>query len=325
MNMQLRDKAMVVVVVMLTVSCGGGVDADSGTGASSTGSETAGSTGPDQPTTTGSTSMGGSWSGSTTGPAECVVAADCTVTVPECQAADCVEGGCRYMNAAPGTAVADSSAGDCQASVCDGNGGVEVVVDPLDSDDGIACTADSCEGGVPVHGMMMEGCYSGPAETQGVGVCAAGQRTCDLQTGEFGACEGEVVPATEDCDAGSLDEDCDGEVDESGLSCLCGDGVVSNDETCDDGNGSDADSCSAGCVAQAVSARLAVGDFQICALLSGGKVKCWGMNDYGQLGLGDTATRGDQAGEMGASLPVVDLGPGNRWARPCRRSTSGWV
>jgi len=47
-----------------------------------------------------------------------------------------------------------------------------------------------------------------------------------------------------------------------------------------------------------------------CARLDDGRVKCWGPNTYGGLGLGDTASRGDQVGQMGANLPFVDLGPG---------------
>ena len=38
--------------------------------------------------------------------------------------------------------------------------------------------------------------------------------------------------------------------------------------------------------------------------------KCWGYNWHGQLGLGDTKHRGDDATEMGDRLPAVDLGVG---------------
>lgn len=55
---------------------------------------------------------------------------------------------------------------------------------------------------------------------------------------------------------------------------------------------------------------LAVGQFHTCALLDNGSIKCWGWNAVGQLGLGDTANRGDEPGEMGDALPAVDLGSG---------------
>lgn len=57
---------------------------------------------------------------------------------------------------------------------------------------------------------------------------------------------------------------------------------------------------------------LAVGAFFTCALLDDGEVKCWGLNTYGSLGLGDKVDRGTMPGQMGASLAAVDLGPGQR-------------
>jgi len=53
---------------------------------------------------------------------------------------------------------------------------------------------------------------------------------------------------------------------------------------------------------------LVVGSDHSCELDLGGAVRCWGDNNYGQLGLGDLANRGDNAGEMGAQLPALDLG-----------------
>lgn len=47
-----------------------------------------------------------------------------------------------------------------------------------------------------------------------------------------------------------------------------------------------------------------------CAIVTGGRVKCWGDNRSGQLGLGHVATMGDDADELGDNLPFVDLGSG---------------
>jgi len=55
---------------------------------------------------------------------------------------------------------------------------------------------------------------------------------------------------------------------------------------------------------------LAVGLAHTCAI-EGPTLKCWGRNGFGQLGLGDNVSRGDNPNEMGAALPAVDLGPGN--------------
>ena len=56
--------------------------------------------------------------------------------------------------------------------------------------------------------------------------------------------------------------------------------------------------------------QLVAGVAHYCALLDDHTVKCWGDNSYGQLGLGDTDARGDDAGEMGDALPAVSLSGG---------------
>ncbi|MEM9516826.1 MAG: hypothetical protein AAGA42_18405, partial [Actinomycetota bacterium] len=55
---------------------------------------------------------------------------------------------------------------------------------------------------------------------------------------------------------------------------------------------------------------MSAGNAHTCALLDNHLLKCWGLNIFGQLGLGDTSTRGEAPGEMGDNLPRIDLGTG---------------
>jgi alpha-tubulin suppressor-like RCC1 family protein len=59
---------------------------------------------------------------------------------------------------------------------------------------------------------------------------------------------------------------------------------------------------------------IAAGYQHTCVILDNESVKCWGLNDKGQLGIGSNSgsnvKMGDGSGEMGDSLPAVDLGSG---------------
>jgi alpha-tubulin suppressor-like RCC1 family protein len=55
---------------------------------------------------------------------------------------------------------------------------------------------------------------------------------------------------------------------------------------------------------------LTSGEDHVCAVATDGRIKCWGKNAVGQLGLGDTRDRGAAAADLGAALPVVDVGHG---------------
>jgi hypothetical protein len=68
-------------------------------------------------------------------------------------------------------------------------------------------------------------CYTGPAGTLGVGLCAAGTRTCDAGAA-YGPCLGDVKPQPETC-LDLVDNDCNGQVNEGGAGCVCVPGTTS--------------------------------------------------------------------------------------------------
>lgn len=83
-------------------------------------------------------------------------------------------------------------------------------------------------------------------------------------------------------------------------------GVDSGSETPDGGDVDGGDPADSG--TGSAQLQVAGGGEHTCAIIEGGAVKCWGRNQDGQLGLGDTQNRGDELNEMGAVLPVVNLG-----------------
>ena len=82
-----------------------------------------------------------------------------------------------------------------------------------------------CDGMLGVGCLCVPGssrsCYSGPAGTQGRGLCRAGTQTCAVTaTGSaWGACAGEVLPSRDACDG--RDTDCNGAPD-TGCGCTRG-------------------------------------------------------------------------------------------------------
>ncbi len=77
--------------------------------------------------------------------------------------------------------------------------------------DYVSVRVEGCEAGDVLS------CYPGPAETEGVGACRAGERTC-FDDGRYGPCIGAVLPEQEVCGDGE-DGDCDGWSDEADPDC----------------------------------------------------------------------------------------------------------
>ena len=67
--------------------------------------------------------------------------------------------------------------------------------------------------------------------------------------------------------------------------------------------------------AQAKDIQVTAGDYTTCAWVKNDVAKCWGLNASGQLGQGDTTTRGIVAGQLGSALPAINFGSGRTASR----------
>jgi cysteine-rich repeat protein len=250
---------------------------------------------------------------------ECEVFENCLKDATECRVpVACTNGRCEYNNTIRGKLHSAQTTGDCKNIVCDGDGATEFVVNDMDLPDDVnECTADSCSGGDAVYSPIpdkMLPCYEGPAGTENVGICSGGLRACDAQGNPSPTCVGQVLPAEETCELVLVDENCNGVVNESGPeggTCSCGDGVLSPGvaEGCEDGNLNGGDGCSPICSPLQV-AQLAVNGATTCVRINDGSVKCWGINDFGQLGIESKQTIGLLPTDMGANLASISFGAG---------------
>ena len=111
---------------------------------------------------------------------------------------------------------------NCQRQAClDVIGSATEICDLKDND---------CDGWIDnnpgTSDLLKQSCYTGPAGTNGVGVCHSGTQACVNGSLE-GSCVGQVLPGTESCNG--VDDDCDGTVDDGGNLCpsgqICSSGV----------------------------------------------------------------------------------------------------
>ena len=95
--------------------------------------------------------------------------------------------------------------------------------------------------------------------------------------------------------------------EELGDAASCGDGFVQMGvEQCDDGNEVDNDGCKNDCTLPPGAKSIGIGWYHTCIATQMGKVHCWGANQYGQLGQGNTIAIGDN--ELPKIVGPVDLG-----------------
>ncbi len=113
----------------------------------------------------------------------------------------------------------------CKGTLCvlDSPGCEDADHDGYGAGQGCACAAIDCDDDDPAV-KDTKSCYSGPANTQDVGVCRGGTITC--LPGGMSACVGQVVPTGEACN--KEDDDCDGVADDNLGMITCGVGSCSN-------------------------------------------------------------------------------------------------
>jgi cysteine-rich repeat protein len=207
------------------------------------------------------------------------------------------EGGLSDGSGGESVAGSATAGGDGSGGVAD-DGGAGGGRDDAGSAGGGASGGDRASGGVPSGGQS--GASDGGATIAGsAGTSDAGAPNPAGEAGAGGESNGE---------GGSAGHGHGG----ASTTALCGDGIVQAKEGCDDANSQTGDGCSADCRRVV---ELAAAGYFTCARLDDGALKCWGENDSGQLGQGDTQARGGGPDELGTNLPRIELGSGRHALR----------
>lgn len=96
---------------------------------------------------------------------------------------------------------------------------------------------DDCDGLIDED--LVRPCYTGPAGTQGVGLCRTGTQTCNAVPGSgvpsWTACAGEITPVSEVNRCDNLDNNCDGTPDNPATS-ICAKTSNASTTLCNSGN-----------------------------------------------------------------------------------------
>lgn len=191
----------------------------------------------------------------------------------------------------------DACTSQCKAAVC-GDGIVwkgHEECDDGNADDSDACTSQ-CKQAVCGDNIVWKGheeCDDGNAD---------GSDECTSECTEAVCGDKILWEGHEECDDGNS-SDTDGCLKTCQLA-VCGDGFVNSEvEDCDDGANTSGDGCSKDCKAEPL--QLVAGGQHTCALLGDGRVKCWGNNEFGQVGTQSDTRVGDKPGEMGAALATT--------------------
>jgi Putative metal-binding motif len=206
-------------------------------------------------------------------------------------------------------ASATCSAGLCVLDSCESG------FADCDGDATNGCETSTAGGGCACAPGETQPCYSGPAGTEDVGPCHGGTRTCDASGSAWGACVGEVIPASDSC-LNSEDDDCDGVMNNgypNATACLCLPGESRSCYTGPAGTET-VGTCHTGtetCVSAGTGYTLCTGEVtptaEVCG--NGQDEDCNGVNDdsLDQDGDGWTVCQGDCCDQIGPACGSPSL------------------
>lgn len=184
--------------------------------------------------------------------------------------------------------------------------------------------------------VATEGGTAGPDTTSGGGDESVGSTSrADQSTGSSSEAAVESEGSSESSAGGPPDSDSSSTAGETdgcasdrecgeGYYCdsrcvpvSCGDELVHSEEQCDDGNHEDGDGCDNDCTHTKIV--IDVSWHNTCALIEGGRVRCWGDGEFGRLGYGNSETIGDdelpwEAGDVVLPGPLDQLHSGDSFA-----------
>ncbi|MEM9488883.1 MAG: hypothetical protein AAGC55_07045, partial [Myxococcota bacterium] len=277
--------------------------------------------------------------GTNDGPSGCTDGSECASGVCDEATGECALAACD-----DGILNGDETAADCGGS-CAACADGDSCIEPSDCESGVCadkmCAVPSCGDGV--SNQAVETCDDGgesatcdvdcTAAECGDGVLnASADEECD-GAGESAVCNLDCtaaacgdgvlnVSADEECDDGNLDDTdfcsntcvlatCTDEVqngDESDIDCggACGPGSCDAGQICGGNADCVSGSCQKGLCLAITDFPMATGFRRTCARVSPTSIRCWGENDYGQLGYGHTDWIGNN--ELPSSEPPVDFG-----------------
>jgi cysteine-rich repeat protein len=202
--------------------------------------------------------------GGTGGP--CNGAEDCPAPAGECLVAACNDGVCGEAAVARGAPTSVQTPGDCQRTICDGEGGTVTENEGDDvADDGKTCTIESCRDGVPTQkdapfqtacgdgdGLICDGAGQCVGCTE-ASQCGAPTECATPSCGSDEVCGSEFTAAGTALVAGQTAGDCrelrcDGHGDKSSAidDSDFDDGDACTDDSCDGGVPSHVDVCICG-------------------------------------------------------------------------------